>query len=63
MVENRELLLFADPAQSFRHQRVDGVRKARREVMLDLEIEAAHQPVNARPPSFVRQRTSIVVCS
>ena len=61
MVENRELLLFADPAQSFRHQRVDGVRKARREVMLDLEIEAAHQPVQ-RPTAELRAAADVDRC-
>ena len=51
------------PVEAPGDERIHGVRQPRGEVVLDLEVEAAHQPVQCPAPILVRQCTSTVVRS
>ena len=50
MAQHHDALLIARMAQPLGDQWVHGVRKPRSEMVLDLEVEATHQPMQRSPP-------------
>ncbi len=49
MAQHHNALLVAYVAQPLGDERIDGVRKAWSEMVLDLEVEATHEPMQGSP--------------